>query len=208
MKRITLGAWMLLASLSGPVQAAIIYDNTTTDMGSGLSYILNSYTGVGDQIHLAGTERTATGATVQFYNSGTVSGTFDATLRLFQVGSPTQIGSDVTMTSIFAPSGGASGFNVSFSLPGIVVPDDLRFLVLISSVANGLNLEMSYYGPVPGTGTSDPTFAVGFNGALVSAPTPDANLFFQLEAITVPEPSTLAMAGAAMAALLLRARRR
>ena len=62
-----------------------IYNNTTTDTGDTLSYAANGFVQIGDQLQLAGTDRLATLARVQFFNDGQ-AGSFDATLRLFSVG--------------------------------------------------------------------------------------------------------------------------
>jgi len=62
---------------STPALATIVYDDTTTDTGDTLAYVANGFTQIGDQVHLAGTDRLATSATVQFFNFG-AAGTFDA----------------------------------------------------------------------------------------------------------------------------------
>src|SRR5713101_3416210 len=45
--------------------AALVYDNSATDTGDTLVYGANGFSQIGDQVHLAGTGRLATSATVQ-----------------------------------------------------------------------------------------------------------------------------------------------
>ena len=93
-----------------------IYNNTTTDTGDTLSYAANGFVQIGDQLQLAGTDRLATLARVQFFNDGQ-AGSFDATLRLFSVGAPvgSQLGTDYLVSGIVVPLDDI--VNVSFILP-------------------------------------------------------------------------------------------
>src|SRR5262245_39566358 len=95
--RILAGLWALSLTAAG----AVVYSNTTTDTLNTIAYAANGFVELGDQVQLAGTERNATLATVQFFNFGS-AGTFDATLRLFEVGSPvgSQIGGNVLVSGI------------------------------------------------------------------------------------------------------------
>jgi hypothetical protein len=195
---------VLACSLSIPLFSSTIYSNTTTDTGDTLAYAANGYTQIGDQIHLAGAARQATLATVQLFNNGS-AGTFNATLRLFNVGAPvgSQIGSDFVVSSIAAPAGDV--FDEDFILPGLIVPDDLIFTVSISNASAGVDIiGLDMFEP-PTIGSSDNTFAIANDGTnFLKAPTPDENVFFQLQAISsVPEPRTAGLAGAALLVLLM-----
>lgn len=204
---------LLIAAIAGLCSNAfggVVYDNTATDLGTTLAYAVNGYTEIGDQIHLGGTERVASQATVQFFNNGS-AGTFDAILRLYMVGPDSgtpvgsQIGPDVSLSSVVAPAtNGLTGFNVVFLLSGILLPDDLIFTVEISNQSAGVDiLGLDNYGPTPSTGSSDSSFAIARNGSgFLQVLTADENLFFELQAnadVGVPEPSTFALAAAVLA---------
>ncbi|MBI4910059.1 MAG: PEP-CTERM sorting domain-containing protein [Acidobacteria bacterium] len=218
MKRITLSL-LFAITLAGQAFGAVVYSNVTNDLGQSLSYFQGSYTQIGDQIQLAGTNRLATLASVEFYNAG-AAGTFDTTLRFFNVGpnvaNPvgSQIGGDFTLTGIAAPlGGGLTGFVVSFALPSLLVPTDLIFTLSIANQSNGVDIVgPDLYGG-PTIGISDPTFAIArdANGFL-QANFQDANLYFELQAdadTAIPEPATSGLAGAAILGLwLLRRARR
>ena len=120
----------IILAASG-MMASTVYSNTTTDTMDTIFYSVGSYSELGDQIHLAGTDRQTTSATVQFFNNGS-TGTFDATLRFFLVGSPvgTRIGPSF-MSGISAPASGV--FNVTFSGLNTVVPTDVIFTVALSN---------------------------------------------------------------------------
>src|SRR4051794_15906270 len=159
MNRLTLNLLALSLLLSSQSFATIVYSNTTTDTGDTLVYQANGFTQIGDQVHLAGTDRLATLATVQLFNSGT-AGTINTTFRLFNVGLPvgTQIGSDFVLTGVAAPA--ADIFNVSFSLPNLLVPDDLIFTVQVDSSSSGVQLlGVDMFEP-PTIGSSNGSFAI------------------------------------------------
>src|SRR5215469_4587941 len=100
-------SWLIAGCAFGD---SIIYSNTLTDTGDELFYAQNGFTQIGDQLTLGGTNRVATLATAEFFNSST-AGTFDATLRLFNVGpnagNPvgSQIGSNVVVTGVSIAAG-------------------------------------------------------------------------------------------------------
>ena len=190
--------------------STIVYSNTTTDTGDTLAYAQNGYTQIGDRIQLSGTDRLATLATVQLFNLG-LSGTFDATLRLFNVGAPvgTQIGSDIVQTGIVVPAGDV--FNVAFVLPSLLVPDSLIFTVSAANSSSGVDIiGLDMFEP-PTVGSSDNTFAIANDGTnFVQAATASENVFFELQATSpasIPEPMTTALAGSALLALVLLRRR-
>jgi len=211
---LALAAFALVAS---PLAFAdtVVYNNTTTDTEDTLIYSVGPYTEIGDQIHLGGTDRYATTATVQFYNNGDTAGTFDATLTLLNVGSP--VGSVIgtyTVTNIAAPLGGVSGFNVDFTGLDTTVPDDLIFVVSVANQTGTLDLGLDLFEP-PTVGSSDNTFLIVNDGSTYSTPATDhENVFFELQASTaptgVPEPSTMVTIATALIILaaFIRARRR
>ncbi len=187
----------LLAGAPARALPVVIYSNTTTDTGTALLYGGGPFTQLGDEISLAGTDRAATSATVQFFNAG-LAGNFDATLRLFNRGAPvgSQIGPDFVQTAIFAPAGDI--LNVSFVLPVLLVPDSLIFTVQVGNQSPGVDIVgLDLFEP-PTAGSSDNTFAIANNGSgFVQVGTGGNNVFFDLAA--VPEPSTFAVGALVLA---------
>ena len=206
MKRAILVLTAALA-LSSPVFAAsIVYSNTTTDTGDTLSYSANGYTEMGDQIHLSGTNRTATQAVVQFFNSG-LGGTFDTTLRFFNLGAPvgSQIGPSFALIGVTA--GASTSFNVNFTALNLVVPTDLIFTVSIANQSAGVVIEgLNMFEP-PTIGSSSSLFAIARDsGGYLQAGTTAENVFFELQAdpsTAVPEPNPLMLTLLAFPALAL-----
>jgi hypothetical protein len=170
----------------------IVYSNTTTDTLDTVFFSVGPYSELGDQIHLGGTDRLATSAVVQFFNNGATS-TFDATLHLYNLGSPvgSQIGSFTT--SGITGTGGAV-FNVTFLALNVAVPDDLIFTVSVSNIAGAADLGVDMFEP-PTIGTSDNTFMIANQKGFSKLTTPNENVFFELDATTlpVPEPSVVVM---------------
>jgi hypothetical protein len=206
--------WSLLA-LGGVQAASVTYSDTTTDTGGTVFFSTGPYTQIGDEITLGGTDRLATSATAQLFNGGSSSGTFDAMLTFFAVGSPVgaQVGSPFTVTGTsIAPSGVAT---VTFgNLNSLSVPDSLIFTIAVSNVSAGLDLALTMFDP-PTIGSSDPTFFIVNDGTSFSTAStlgafPD-NFYFSLTAnpsvSPIPEPASwiLASAGLALAGLKMRA---
>lgn len=196
-------------------RAATVYDNTTTDSGDVFPYTsgFSSYSQIGDTVTLAGTNRFLTSAQIQLFNNSLNSGTYDATLYFWQVGSPVGglLGS-FTRTGI---SIGAFGFpNVDFTNLNLTVPDSLVFTVAVSNVSAGLNLGMGLY-TGPTFGSSNPGTLITATGQTFSqgvAGNGLGNSYLRLTAdpvtSSVPEPSTFSMTGGAALLLLCAVRRR
>lgn len=201
----------IVIAVSATGMAATVYSNTTTDTGDTLAYSANGFTQIGDQIQLAGTQRLATQATVQFFNDGT-TGTFDATLRFFNVGAPvgSQIGSNFVVTGISINANDI--LDESWVLPGLLVPDNLIFTVSVANESAGVDIVgLDMFEP-PTIGSSDPTFAIANDGTnFVKAPTANEDVFFDLEATSssaAPEPATLGFAALGLLAVgILRPRK-
>ena len=206
MKRTILSVLALSCVLSTSALGSIVYNNTTpaNDTGDDLQYGSNTFSQLGDQIHLGGTDRLGTTATVEFFNLGS-AGTFDATLRLFGVGSPVgaQVGSDFTIVGISAVA--ADIFDVAFTLPGLLLPDDLIFTVSIANQSAGVQIiGLEMYAPPPATGSSDASFAIANDGTnFVQTATVGENVFFELQATSVPEPATIAVGALGLLALMI-----
>jgi len=193
-------------------RAEIIYDNTSIDSGGYVSYNgVPPFSNIGDTVTLGGTNRFLTGAQVQLFNNSSVSGTYDATLYLWQVGSP--VGS---LLGAFTRTGipiGAFGFpNVDFTNLNVTVPDSLVFTVAVSNVSSGLNLGQGLYvGPT--IGSSDNGSLIIAQGSTFSEVVSGGfgNVYLRLTSdpvsSAVPEPSTISMSGGAALLLLLAVRR-
>jgi hypothetical protein len=193
-----IGLLVAFASLPSASADAFIYSNTSTDTGHTITYASGPYTEIGDQITLGPGSRFATLATVQFYNDGSNDGNFDATLMLFDVGSP--VGSLIassTVTQVYAPLGGISGFNVNFPNLNVTVPDNLIFTVSVANLTSGLDLGLDMFEP-PTIGSSDNTFAIFNQSGYTQIPTASENVFFQLQ--SAPEPSAVLLLAAGLCA--------
>jgi hypothetical protein len=202
MRRVVANLIVLAVACAIPIfGSTAVFLNTTTDTADTLIYSNLFVTQFGDQIHLAGTERVATFALVQLYNQGD-AGTADVTLRLFNVGAPVggQIGPDFVQTGV-AVSGVT---NVGFNLPNLTVPDDLIFTVSFGNQIGGVNIVgLDMFEP-PTVGSSDNTFAIGFDGTSFGTYSTigfdsslNENVFFELDANS-PEPGTLGLVAAAL----------
>jgi hypothetical protein len=190
---------------------SIGYSNTTTDTLTDISYLVNGFSQIGDEITLSTPDFVATSATVQYYSDGS-AGIFDATLQLFNVGSPvgTQIGSNFVVTRIsVAGDPGGDEVNVTFSLPNLLVPENLIFTVSIGNQSNGVFIDgLELYDP-PTIGYSDPTFAIANSGSGLTTISTIDNLSFELDGTAAPEPATAATGGTALLILVfLMVRRR
>jgi hypothetical protein len=205
MKRNILLAGVLTILCSVGALATTVYSNTTTDTFDTVFFSAGPYSGLGDQVLLAPGDRLATDATVQFFNNG-LTGTFDAILRLYQVGSPVgaQIGTDFITTGISASNLGV--FNVVFNTAGTLVPDALVFMVFLTNVSGGVDVGLNMFEP-PTIGSSNNTFLVANTGSFAQLSTPNENVFFELNA-SVPEPGAFGTVGGGMIAVFLAFRRR
>jgi hypothetical protein len=200
---------LALASASGAAASSIVYDNTATDTLNTVVFSAGPYDQIGDLVTLGGTDRSLTGATVQFYNDG-AAGSFDAILRFWNPGAPVgaQIGGDYQVTGVAIDSGVEQ--NVSFSLPNLFVPDSLIATVQVLNVSGGTDPGLDLFDP-PTVGSSDNTsFIVETGGSFQTASTQMGidNLYLSLDATTagtgVPEPSTAMLAGILIVAAFAR----
>lgn len=198
------------------LSASVVYDNTTTDLNLSYIFSTNGATQFGDVVTLGGTDRFLTSATVQFFNAAATAGTFDTTLRLWQVGSPVgaQIGPNFTLTGLnitgFDINTPGSGIlTVTFTGLNVLVPNSLAFSLSVANPTGGVDMGVNIFGPTPGTGTSDPDsllWDIGNGLATASVAAGEGNLYLQLNA--VPEPSSILLFSGAALVGLLRLRRR
>jgi hypothetical protein len=196
-----------------PASASVIYSNTESNTFITAYYSQDNYLEIGDRITLAGADRQVTSARLMFYNAGLSTGTFDAILRFYQVGGPVgpQIGGDYSLTGLSIGSNVDLTVvfnNLNLDLTGF---NEVIFTVAVLNVSNGLDLGLDFFeSPNTGIGSSDALFYIvrGANGFTTSDTKLDIdNLYFELQAQPVPEPSTVVMISLAGAALWFARRR-
>jgi hypothetical protein len=129
---------------------------------------------------------------VQFFNAGD-DATFDAVLRLYQVGSPvgSLIGGPFSVSNQFISS--FDILTVTFSNLTLLVPKNLVLTVAVNNVSNGADLGVNLFNP-PTIGASSPQFFITYDGTdfFQSSTLEDFdNVYLQIEGTTVvPEPAT------------------
>ena len=211
---------LLVATLA---HAGIIYSNTTTDTGNSEFYATGPYTELGDQITFdpGQTERRIDSASTQFYNSGP-SGTFNATLRFYAIGSPVaaQIGTSFTKTSLAIGSNAILTMTFD-NIGGLLLPDNVIWTVSVNPTPYSdplMNVGLNFFSP-PTIGSS-PTFNfgppdgiqafyIGNNSGFARYKSLDpttGDFYFSVQ--SVPEPASYAMAAAGLLAIGLLRRRK
>lgn len=196
MKRHIFTALALAFGCCPTAVAGTVYDNTTTDTFGTLFFSVGSYQQIGDLVLLDGTDRSLTGASVQFYNGGDAAGTFSAILRLWNPDTLMQIGDDYQLDQL--EIGASSVGTYSFFLPNLLVPDSLIATLAVLHFSDGMDLGLDLFDP-PAFGRSDNTSLIVGNESLQTSATAEGsgNLYLRFDAVTVdsavPEPSTAAM---------------
>ncbi|MBY0505039.1 MAG: PEP-CTERM sorting domain-containing protein [Bryobacteraceae bacterium] len=202
------GALVLALASASYARAEIVYNNTTTDTFDTYLFSVYGANMLGDAISLDGLARSVSSASVQFYNNSINSnGSFSATLRFYNTGSPVgaQLGPAYTLNNLAI--GAMSILTATFSNLNTTVPNNLVFAVSVSNVSPGLDLGLTAFNP-PTVGTSDNSALILQIGSTFSTGAPlsgSGNLYFRLDA--VPEPGTLALSVVALAYVAARLRR-
>lgn len=198
--KMSVGALLSALVLSFPAWSAPVYDNSTTDTLNTYFYSVGAYTEIGDAVTLGGTDRTLTDAAVQFYNNGSSTGTFDATLRFYSL-AQNPLGS---FQNVGLTIGGLDILTVTFPSLNLTVPEQFIFTVAVSNVAAGLDLGLNAFEP-PSVGQSDSQSIMVDDGTgLAPGATASGlgNLYFVANATTpgpnrVLEPSMMGLVAVA-----------
>src|SRR5881394_1692842 len=187
--------------------SAIVYDNSSTDLGQQYFPTPNGLE-FGDQVSLLGTDRVLSQFSFYYFFSGATASTQSVTLRMYA-----NSGTNAPVTPFYASdpiplSTGANGFNtqtINFPLSSnlITLPDSFTWTVQFSSLAAGQTGGLLLYGP-PNVGSSFNDFWQN-NGAgtwsLNQINNGNTLADFGARVTAVPEPGVLALGG--IGALLL-----
>ena len=186
--------------------SAIVYDNTSTDLGQ--QYVPTPPTlEFGDQITLSGTDRTLSQFSFYYFFNGTSVTSQSLTVRMY---ANSGINPPVTpfYTSDPIPlSTGANGFNtqnIIFDLNNnlITLPDTFTWTVQFSNLGAGQTGGLLLYGPPTPPGSSFNDFWQKDGTGAWSLMTINGNLAdFAARVSAVPEPGVLALGS--LGALLL-----
>lgn len=200
MKRLVLFAIAL--SLAPTAFAGIVYSNTTTDLGTSLSYPGNLIIEAGNHITLAGTERYLNDAVFEVFNGTPSTINTNVTLRIYDY--------DVINNTF---TGLLGSFTAPVSIPSATatVTLDLGYLQVSNDILWTLSFSdpdimLNYYGP-PTIGAAVDTeawwnYGLGAGLQLVQFPAGGELYNAQFSAsLNTPEPASFVLAGAALLAL-------
>ncbi len=142
-------------AISAPARALVVYDSLPSDSGSGYNpdhvisqgYDCCQLTEIGDEITLAGSSLSLTGATISLdtWAPATITGyTVPVTLNIYSdttVGNPTLISSVTTNVNVPQNNntGHGTAFNVNFNLGGVLVPNTIMYGITIGASTDGNN---------------------------------------------------------------------
>ena len=193
MRQTTLAAVaLLLAGTWSEARADVIYDNTTTRMGSSLLF---SALQMGDEVNAAGTARIVTELLIGVSQQG-VAGTSDLQARLWaNDGTGGQPGTLLWQGPVLNDVPLTGGIDlISFAVPSVLVPDTFTWTIQISD-SRPIAVGLPFFDP-PTVGSS-PNYAwFGGPGIWTRQTTPNpANLMSRVIAIqgggdAVPEPGS------------------
>lgn len=205
------GALIVVTSLCQVNAQSVIFDNMTHSVNNNMPLLpewLNDSVEAGDEVWLAGSDRTVTELRLLFTYRGTIPGTIDAQIRFRSIREEDQTpGAVIYDSGIIAGLPTLAGFNeYTFNIPNVDVPDRFVWTVQAYNRQGSVGeLGPSYFNPAT-VGFSDDFFwrSGGSDWTPYSwGGDPYANFAAQITA--VPEPATMI---ALTAGLGLLARRR
>jgi len=203
MKPIAVLSTAILCSMS--VHATVVYDNTSNSLnrtyspGNGIEF--------GDEIFLAGTDRTITEFQFETFTSSNASGDETAQI-IFRLndginGAPN---TEIARSELF-PLGAGNNTTETHVWSGLFVPlsaDNFTWSVVFQGIDDGEQVGVGLYG-TPFIGSSFDDFWQNDGGTwgtlLIDGGATPANFGAHVMAV-VPEPSTIALAGIGSVALL------
>jgi hypothetical protein len=201
-----------LLLLAGPSHAGtILYNNTANDSGYTDGFAVNGLVEAGDQITLAnGIGGLITEADTALYNSASVGGTADVTLRLYSLGDGNVLGPQLVASTLAGQSFTAG--TVTY----------LDFTGLNTEVAGTLVWTLSYESSdaiapelldfdAPTVGSSDNTTVWWDTGSGLALTTPGydtENYYLTLDGVASPEPGGLMLMSVGVGMLVVLKRRR
>jgi hypothetical protein len=196
----------LLAGAWCEARAELIYDNTTTRLGTSLLF---SALQMGDEVQAAGTARLVSELQVGVSQQGT-AGTADLRARLYAndgpAGQPGSLLWESALRDDVALTGGID--LIAFPVPLVLVPDTFTWTIQISD-ARPIAVGLPFFHP-PTVGSSPDYAWFGGPGSWTRQTVPSpVNLMARVTAVggagAVPEPSSAALALAGLAGLAFAA---
>lgn len=196
--------FLLAFALGGVVsaQAAIVYDNMTTMLGS--YYSQASGLEVGDNVTLAGTERYVSRFEVGVYSS--LAGSADMRIR-FYTGTPFANPVAIYDSGWYNQMAFIAGQQTfGFAIPNALVPTNFTWTVQYANVVGMTSVGPRLANP-PTIGSSANNFWQNnppWTNYWFGSTGPVSNFMARINAEAVPEPATLAVLGIGALALLRR----
>lgn len=168
----------------GSANAAVIYDNVTTDEG----FFNDSLLETGDEITLAGPERLLTDFLFYYYGDFVATGDERARLRFYEMDGPVDPDGFSSPGTLFYESPVINlqpgTKNVEISDLALFVPDTFMWAVEFSGLLAGEGIGLLFYDP-PAVGSSDSYFWQEENGEWVAVAVDETGNNFAAQALAV-----------------------
>ena len=195
------------------VGQSVVYDNATNAVFSGGQQLFySSANNYGDEITLAGTDRTLTSMQLYYYFSGAAPGTASAIVRLYDNTGTLPAGSPggLLFTSdpiTLSPGYNNQGIDFTTANPAVTVPDTFTWTIQFSNLGTDQAGLLVYSPPTVGTSPSDFWEFVGGSWQTMGI-TGQPRADFAAQFTAVPEPGVLSLGALALLAGIGAARSR